>query len=75
MGFEFVFKIVGGVIFKEYIVLLEQGMKEVCVLGVLVGYLVIDFKVILVDGFFYDVDLLEMVFKIVGFMVIWEVVG
>lgn len=47
-------------------------MKEVCEVGVLVGYLLIDVKVILVDGFYYDVDFLEMVFKIVGFMVIKE---
>lgn len=68
-GFEFVNKIVGGVVLKEYIKFVEQGMKEICEFGVIVGYFFIDVKCILVYGLYYDVDFLEMVFKIVGFMV------
>jgi elongation factor G len=69
-GFEFVSKIVGGTIPKEYIGPAEQGMKEACESGVLAGYPLIDVKATLVDGSFHDVDSSEMAFKIAGSMAI-----
>ncbi|AIE75180.1 MULTISPECIES: elongation factor G [unclassified Synechocystis] len=74
-GFEFVSKIVGGIIPKEYIAPSEQGMKEACASGVLAGYPVIDLKATLVDGSFHDVDSSEMAFKIAGSMAIREAVS
>ncbi|HIK55354.1 MAG TPA: elongation factor G [Synechococcales cyanobacterium M55_K2018_004] len=73
-GFEFVSKIVGGVVPKEYIPPAEQGMREACESGILAGYPVIDLKVALVDGSFHDVDSSEMAFKIAGSMAIKEAV-
>ncbi len=67
-GFEFVNKIVGGAVPKEYIGPAESGMKETCESGVLAGYPLIDVKVTLVDGSFHDVDSSEMAFKIAGSM-------
>jgi elongation factor G len=67
-GFEFVSKIVGGVIPKEYINPVEQGIKEACESGILAGYPMIDLKVTLVDGSYHDVDSSEMAFKIAGSM-------
>ena len=72
MGFEFVSKIVGGTIPKEYIAPAEQGMKEACESGILAGYPVIDLKVTLVDGSYHDVDSSEMAFKIAGSMAMRE---
>ncbi len=69
-GFEFVSKIVGGSIPKEFISPAEQGMKEACESGILAGYPVIDLKATLVDGSFHDVDSSEMAFKIAGSMAI-----
>ncbi|NER28960.1 MAG: elongation factor G [Symploca sp. SIO1C4] len=69
-GFEFVSKIVGGAIPKEYISPAEQGMKEACESGILAGYPVIDLKVTLVDGSFHEVDSSEMAFKIAGSMAV-----
>jgi len=71
-GFEFVSKIVGGVIPKEYIGPAEQGMKEACESGILAGYPVIDLKVTLVDGSYHDVDSSEMAFKIAGSIAVKE---
>jgi elongation factor G len=73
-GFEFVSKIVGGTIPKEYIAPAEQGMKEACESGILAGYSVIDLKVTLVDGSYHDVDSSEMAFKIAGSMAMKEAV-
>ncbi|MBD3882333.1 elongation factor G [Phormidium tenue FACHB-886] len=73
-GFEFVSKIVGGVVPKEYIGPAEQGMKEACESGILAGYPVIDLKVTMVDGSYHDVDSSEMAFKIAGSMAIKEAV-
>jgi len=67
-GFKFENKIVGGVIPKEYIKPVEEGIKEAALSGVLAGYPVIDFKAILFDGSFHDVDSSEMAFKIAGSM-------
>lgn len=67
-GFEFTSKIVGGVIPKEYIPSVEEGIKETCESGILAGYPMIDVKVRLVDGSYHDVDSSEMAFKIAGSM-------
>ncbi|WP_143438254.1 elongation factor G, partial [Hydrocoleum sp. CS-953] len=71
-GFEFVSKIVGGTIPKEFISPAEQGMKEACEAGILAGYPLIDVKATLVDGSYHDVDSSEMAFKIAGSMAIKE---
>jgi elongation factor G len=73
-GFEFVSKIVGGTVPKEYIGPAEQGMKEACESGILAGYPVIDLKITMVDGSYHDVDSSEMAFKIAGSMAIKEAV-
>jgi elongation factor G len=73
-GFEFVSKIVGGIVPKEYIGPAEQGMKEACESGILAGYPVIDLKATMVDGSYHDVDSSEMAFKIAGSMAIKEAV-
>ncbi|MFI0401960.1 MAG: elongation factor G, partial [Cyanobium sp.] len=65
-GFEFVNKIVGGIVPKEYIGPAEQGMKETCESGVIAGYPMIDVRVTMVDGSYHDVDSSEMAFKIAG---------
>lgn len=71
-GFEFVSKIVGGVIPKEYIPPAEQGIREACESGVLAGYPLIDIRVTLVDGSFHEVDSSEMAFKIAGSLALKE---
>lgn len=73
-GFEFVSKIVGGTIPKEFIGPAEQGMKEACESGILAGYPLIDVKVTLLDGSYHDVDSSEMAFKIAGSMAVKEAV-
>ncbi len=73
-GFEFVSKIVGGTVPKEYISPAEQGMKEACESGILAGYPVIDLKATLVDGSYHEVDSSEMAFKIAGSMAIKDAV-
>lgn len=67
-GFEFVNKVVGGTIPREYIPAVEKGVKEAIENGVLAGYPVVDVKVTLVDGSYHDVDSSEMAFKIAGSM-------
>ncbi len=73
-GFEFVSKIVGGIVPKEYIGPAEQGMKESCESGVIAGYPLIDVKATLIDGSYHDVDSSEMAFKIAGSMAMKEAV-
>ncbi|MDJ0595818.1 MAG: elongation factor G [Pleurocapsa sp. MO_226.B13] len=73
-GFEFVSKIVGGTIPKEYIPAIEQGVKQTCESGILSGYPLIDIKVTLVDGSYHEVDSNEMAFKVAGSMAIREAV-
>jgi elongation factor G len=73
-GFQFVSKIVGGTVPKEYIGPAEQGMKEACESGIVAGYPVIDLKATMVDGSFHDVDSNEMAFKIAGSIAIKEAV-
>jgi len=65
-GFQFVNKIVGGVIPKEYIPAVEKGVKERMETGVLAGYPLRDICVALIDGSYHEVDSNEMAFKIAG---------
>ncbi|HOE57816.1 MAG TPA: elongation factor G [Bacillota bacterium] len=67
-GFEFINKIVGGVIPKEFIPAVERGVEEAIQNGVLGGYPVLDIKVTLFDGSYHEVDSSEMAFKIAGSM-------
>ena len=67
-GFEFVNKIVGGVVPREYIPAVEKGVKEAMDGGVLAGYPMVDIKVTIIDGSYHDVDSSEMAFKIAGSM-------
>ncbi|HHW07864.1 MAG TPA: elongation factor G [Clostridia bacterium] len=67
-GFEFVNKIVGGVVPKEYIPAVEQGVKEAMQVGVVAGYPVTDVRVTIYDGSYHEVDSSEMAFKVAGSM-------
>jgi len=67
-GFQFVDKIVGGVIPRQYIPAVEKGIAEAAPEGAVAGFPVVDFKVDLVDGSFHPVDSSEMAFKIAGSM-------
>ena len=67
-GFEFVDKIVGGVIPRNYIPSVEKGIVETMSQGVLAGYPVVDLKVTLVDGSYHEVDSSDMAFKIAASM-------
>lgn len=71
-GFEFVNKIVGGVIPKEFIPAVEKGIREAMEGGVLAGYPVVDVRVTLIDGSYHEVDSSEMAFKIAGSMAFKE---
>ena len=73
-GFEFVSKIVGGSVPKEYVGPAEQGMKEATEAGILAGYPLIDVKATLIDGSYHEVDSSEMAFKIAGSMAMKEAV-
>ncbi|MCS7215786.1 MAG: elongation factor G [Thermodesulfovibrio sp.] len=67
-GFEFVNKIVGGIIPKEYIPAVEKGIVEAMEGGVLAGYPVVDVRVTLFDGSYHEVDSSELAFKIAASM-------
>ncbi len=67
-GIEFVNKIVGGVVPREYIPAVEAGVREATGSGVLAGYPVLDVRVTLFDGSYHEVDSSEMAFKIAGSM-------
>lgn len=67
-GYEFVNKIVGGVIPKEYITPIDNGIREAMENGILAGYPLIDVKATVYDGSFHEVDSSEMAFKIAGSM-------
>ena len=69
-GYEFVNAIVGGVIPKEFIGSVDQGVQEALESGIIAGYPVLDVKVTLFDGSYHDVDSSEMAFKIAGSMAI-----
>ena len=74
-NFEFVNKIVGGTIPREYIPAVEKGIKEALENGVLAGYPVVDVKVTLFDGSYHEVDSSEMAFKIAGSMAFKSAAG
>ena len=67
-GIEFVDKVVGGAIPREYISAVEKGIMEASANGPLGGYEVVDFKATLFDGSYHDVDSSEIAFKIAGSM-------
>ena len=71
-GYEFINAIVGGVIPKEYIPAVDQGIQGAMQSGVLAGYSVVDVKVTLYDGSYHEVDSSEMAFKIAGSMAFKE---
>jgi elongation factor G len=65
-GFEFVNEIFGGAIPRNFIPAVEKGIVEAAARGYLAGYPVVDFRVILYDGSYHDVDSSEMAFKLAG---------
>ena len=71
-GYEFINKITGGAIPKEYIPCIDQGIQGAMQAGVLAGYQVVDVKVTLIDGSYHEVDSSEMAFKICGSMAFKE---
>ena len=71
-GYEFINDVVGGVIPKEFIKPVDQGIKEAMEGGVLAGYEMVDVKATLYDGSYHDVDSNEMAFKIAGSMAFKE---
>ena len=71
-GYEFINKVVGGAIPKEYIPAVDAGIKGAMQAGVLAGYPVVDVKVTLYDGSYHEVDSSEMAFKIAGSMAFKE---
>jgi elongation factor G len=71
-GYEFVNEIVGGVVPKEYIKPVDQGIQEALEGGVLAGYPMVDVKATLFDGSYHEVDSNEMAFKIAGSMAVKE---
>ncbi|GBE01786.1 elongation factor G [bacterium BMS3Bbin06] len=68
VGFEFVNKVAGGAIPREYISAVAKGVKEATEAGIIAGYPVVDVKVTLYDGSYHEVDSSEMAFKIAGSM-------
>ncbi len=71
-GYEFINKVVGGAIPREYISSIDAGIREAMEAGVLAGFPVVDIVVTLVDGSYHDVDSNEMAFKVAGSMAFKE---
>ncbi len=71
-GYEFVNKIVGGVVPKEFIKPIDEGVQEAMLSGTIAGFPVVDVRVTLVDGSYHDVDSSEVAFKIAGSMAFKE---
>jgi len=71
-GLQFVNKIVGGVVPREYIAPVEKGVREAMDSGILAGYPVVDVNVTLTDGSYHEVDSSELAFKIAGSMAFRE---
>lgn len=71
-GFEFVNKIVGGVVPREYIPAVQAGIEESMKNGVLAGYPLLDLRATIVDGSYHDVDSSEMAFKVAGSLALKE---
>ena len=67
-GFEFASEVVGGVVPKEFIKPIQQGVESAMVDGVVAGYPMVDIKVVVYDGSYHDVDSSEAAFKIAGSM-------
>ena len=71
-GYEFVNKIVGGVIPKEFVPAIDEGIREAAQSGILGGHEVVDFSATVYDGSYHEVDSSEMAFKIAGSMAFKE---